>query len=182
MRDYLLDIVKHTRNVGNIDAVKVTNGSVIEAKDDHINSAINEWLSNVYLSSNDGFEKDRGSLNYGDILILKNGDIYGKTYQIIRSENGANINVLARKKQLDELTLNLPVTLKAFEKSEQDLSAIQAEVKAQEESFNNKSEQDLSAIQAEVKAQEESFSSQRNKLFESDKLKQEIEFNIKLLK
>ena len=156
--------------------------TVIEAKDDHINSAINEWLSNVYLSSNDDFEKDRGSLNYGDILILKNGDIYGKTYQIIRSENGANINVLARKKQLDELTLNLPVTLKAFEKSEQDLSAIQAEVKAQEESFNNKSEQDLSAIQAEVKAQEESFSSQRNKLFESDKLKQEIEFNIKLLK
>ena len=134
--------------------------TVIEAKDDHINSAINEWLSNVYLSSNDDFEKDRGSLNYGDILILKNGDIYGKTYQIIRSENGANINVLARKKQLDELTLNLPVTLKAFEKSEQDLSA----------------------IQAEVKAQEESFSSQRNKLFESDKLKQEIEFNIKLLK
>ena len=156
--------------------------TVIEAKDDHINSAINEWLSNVYLSSNDDFEKDKGSLNYGDILILKNGDIYGKTYQIIRSENGANINVLARKKQLDELTLNLPVTLKAFEKSEQDLSAIQAEVKAQEESFNNKSEQDLSAIQAEVKAQEESFSSQRNKLFESDKLKQEIEFNIKLLK
>ena len=156
--------------------------TVIEAKDNHINSAINEWLSNVYLSSNDDFEKDRGSLNYGDILILKNGDIYGKTYQIIRSENGANINVLARKKQLDELTLNLPVTLKAFEKSEQDLSAIQAEVKAQEESFNTKSEQDLSAIQAEVKAQEESFSSQRNKLFESDKLKQEIEFNIKLLK
>ena len=134
--------------------------TVIEAKDNHINSAINEWLSNVYLSSNDDFEKDKGSLNYGDILILKNGDIYGKTYQIIRSENGANINVLARKKQLDELTLNLPVTLKAFEKSEQDLSAIQAEVKAQEESFN----------------------SQRNKLFESDKLKQEIEFNIKLLK
>ena len=134
--------------------------TVIEAKDNHINSAINEWLSNVYLSSNDDFEKDKGSLNYGDILILKNGDIYGKTYQIIRSENGANINVLARKKQLDELTLNLPVTLKAFEKSEQDLSAIQAEVKAQEEAFN----------------------SQRNKLFESDKLKQEIEFNIKLLK
>ena len=88
--------------------------TVIEAKDNHINSAINEWLSNVYLSSNDDFEKDKGSLNYGDILILKNGDIYGKTYQIIRSENGANINVLARKKQLDELTLNLPITLKAF--------------------------------------------------------------------
>ena len=155
--------------------------SVIEAKDNYINNAINEWLSNVYLASNDSLEIDRGLLSYGDILILKNGDIYGKTYQIIRSENGANINVLARKKQLDELELKHPVTLKVFEKSEQDLSAIQAEVKAQEESFNNKSEQDLSAIQAEVKAQEESFNNQRNRLFESDKLKQEIEFNIKLL-
>ena len=134
--------------------------SVIEAKDNYINNAINEWLSNVYLASNDSLEIDRGLLSYGDILILKNGDIYGKTYQIIRSENGANINVLARKKQLDELELKHPVTLKVFEKSEQDLSAIQAEVKAQEESFNN----------------------QRNRLFESDKLKQEIEFNIKLLK
>ena len=155
--------------------------SVIEAKDIYINNAINEWLSGVYLASNDSLEIDRGLLSYGDILILKNGDIYGKTYQIIRSENGANINVLARKKQLDELELKHPVTLKVFEKSEQDLSAIQAEVKAQEESFNNKSEQDLSAIQAEVKAQEESFNNQRNRLFESDKLKQEIEFNIKLL-
>jgi|TARA_B110000858_G_scaffold69640_1_gene80919 hypothetical protein len=34
MRDYLLDIVKHTRSVGNIDAVKVTDGLVVEAKDD----------------------------------------------------------------------------------------------------------------------------------------------------
>ena len=81
--------------------------SVIEAKDNYINNAINEWLSNVYLTNNDSLEKDRGLLSYGDILILKNGDIYGKTYQIIRSENGANINVLARKKQLDELKLQL---------------------------------------------------------------------------
>ena len=43
-------------------------------------------------------------MNYGEILILKNGDIYGKTYQVIRSKNGENINLLARKKQLDELT------------------------------------------------------------------------------
>jgi|TARA_B110000908_G_scaffold7709_1_gene9608 hypothetical protein len=34
MRDYLLDIVKHTRSVGNIDAVKVTDGITVEAKDD----------------------------------------------------------------------------------------------------------------------------------------------------
>lgn len=34
MRDYLLDIVKHTRGVGNIDAVKVTDGTTVEAKDD----------------------------------------------------------------------------------------------------------------------------------------------------
>ena len=30
MRDYLLDIVKHTRGIGNIDAVKVTNGTTVD--------------------------------------------------------------------------------------------------------------------------------------------------------
>jgi chromosome segregation protein len=92
------------------------------------------------------------------MLIFKNGDVYGKTYQIIRSKNGANINVLARKKQLDELSSNLPLIKKSFEKANDELSQIQEESKSKEEEFAN----------------------ERNNLFESDKLKQEIEFNIKL--
>ena len=32
----------------------------------------------------------RELMGYGDMLIFKNGDIYGKTYQIIRSKNPSN--------------------------------------------------------------------------------------------
>jgi chromosome segregation protein len=114
------------------------------------------------------------------MLIFKNGDIYGKTYQIIRSKNGANVNVLARKKQLDELSSNLPLIKKSFEKSNEELNKIQEESKLKEETFANQANEELNKIQEESKLKEETFANERNELFESDKLKQEIEFNIKL--
>ena len=132
--------------------------SVIKAKDSHISNSLNEWLCNVYLSDENKIDEHRKMMSYGDMLIFKNGDIYGKTYQIIRSKNGANVNVLVRKKQLDELSSNLLSIKKSFEKANEELNQIQEESKLKEEEFANK----------------------RNELFESDKLKQEIEFNIKL--
>ena len=132
--------------------------SVIKAKDSHISNSLNEWLCNVYLSDENKIDEHRKMMSYGDMLIFKNGDIYGKTYQIIRSKNGANVNVLVRKKQLDELSSNLLLIKKSFEKAHEELNQIQEESKLKEEEFANK----------------------RNELFESDKLKQEIEFNIKL--
>ena len=154
--------------------------SVVRVKDRHITNAINEWLSNVYLSSEDQINKHRDIMSYGDILICKNGDIYGKTYQIIRSKNGANLNLLARKKQLDELMKNLPTIKKSYDDSSESLSQIQEESKLKEEEFITRANESLSQIQEESKLKEEEFSNKRNELFESDKLKQEIEFNIKL--
>jgi chromosome segregation protein len=176
--------------------------SVVNAKDNHISNSLSEWLCNVYLSDQSEVVAHREVMNYGDMLILKNGDIYGKTYQIIRSKNGANVNVLARKKQLDELLSNLPLIKKSFEKANEELSQIQEESKSKEEEFANQANEELSQIQEESKSKEEEFANQaneelsqiqeeskskeeefaneRNILFESDKLKQEIEFNIKL--
>jgi len=175
---------------------------VVRAKDRHITNAINEWLSNVYLSTEGQVNNHRDIMSYGDILICKNGDIYGKTYQIIRSKNGANLNLLARKKQLDELMKNLPTIKKSYDDSSESLSQtqeesklkeeefitraneslsqIQEESKLKEEEFITRANESLSQIQEESKLKEEEFSNKRNELFESDKLKQEIEFNIKL--
>ena len=154
--------------------------SVVNAKDNHITNSLSEWLCNVYLSDQSKVAAHREVMNCGDILIFKNGDIYGKTYQIIRSKNGANINVLARKKQLDELSSNLPLIKKSFEKANDELSQIQEESKLKEEGFAKQANDELSQIQEESKSKEEEFANERNNLFESDKLKQEIEFNIKL--
>ena len=153
---------------------------VVRAKDRHITNAINEWLSNVYLSTEGQVNNHRDIMSYGDILICKNGDIYGKTYQIIRSKNGANLNLLARKKQLDELMKNLPTIKKSYDDSSESLSQTQEESKLKEEEFITRANESLSQIQEESKLKEEEFSNKRNELFESDKLKQEIEFNIKL--
>jgi len=176
--------------------------SVVNAKDNHIGNSLNEWLCNIYLSDESQVDSDRETMSFGDMLIFKNGDIYGKTYQIIRSKNGANINVLARKKQLEELSSNLPLIKKSFEKSNAELNQIQEESKLKEEAFANQANAELNQIQEESKSKEEAFANQanaelnqiqeesklkeekfaneRNTLIESDKLKQEIEFNIKL--
>ena len=154
--------------------------SVIKADDKHITNAINEWLCNVYLSDEDQVKKHRDLMSYGDLLICKNGDIYGKTYQIIRSKNGGNANLLARKKQLDELGKRLPTIQKSYEDANEGLSQIQEESKLKEEEFISQANEGLSQIQEESKLKEEEFSNKRNELFASDKLNQEIDFNIKL--
>ena len=180
----------------------ITAASVVNAKDGHVSNSLNEWLCNVYLSDELQVDGHRELMGYGDMLIFKNGDIYGKTYQIIRSKNGANVNVLARKKQLDELSSNLPLIKKSFEKANEELNQIQEESKLKEEAFANQANEELNQIQEESKLKEEAFANQaneelnqiqeesklkeeafanvRNELFETDKLKQEIEFNIKL--
>jgi chromosome segregation protein len=158
----------------------ITAVSVVNAKDNHVSNSLNEWLCNVYLSDEVQVDGHRELMGYGDMLIFKNGDIYGKTYQIIRSKNGANVNVLARKKQLDELSSNLPLIKKSFEKANEELNQIQEESKLKEEAFANQANEELNQIQEESKLKEEAFANVRNELIESDKLKQEIEFNIKL--
>ena len=154
--------------------------SVIKADDKYITNAINEWLCNVYLSDEGQVKKHRDLMSYGDLLICKNGDIYGKTYQIIRSKNGGNANLLARKKQLDELGKRLPTIQKSYEDANEGLSQIQEESKLKEEEFISQANEGLSQIQEESKLKEEEFSNKRNELFASDKLNQEIDFNIKL--
>ncbi|MDC6484837.1 hypothetical protein PQZ09_02755 [Methylophilaceae bacterium] len=131
--------------------------SMVNAKDNHISNSLNEWLCNVYLSDEGKVDSHRKAMNYGDILIFKNGDIYGKTYQIIRSKNGANVNVLARKKQLDELLSNLPLINKSFEKANEELNQIQEESKLKEEAFANEANEELNQIQEESKLKEEAF-------------------------
>ncbi|MFL2980956.1 MAG: chromosome segregation SMC family protein [Methylophilaceae bacterium] len=176
--------------------------TVIKCNESHISGAVNEWLSNVYLSNEKEILTDRNKMNYGDILILKNGDIYGKTYQVVRSKNGENINLLARKKQLDELTKNEASIKKEYQTSIDQLNKIEEEAKLNEENLQTSSAEKLSAVQNEAQTLEQTYSSQsnidlnlieeevnlsqqlfneqKNKMFESDKLKQEIQFNIKL--
>jgi len=95
MRDYLLDIVKHTRNVGNIDAVKVTNGSVIEAKDDD---------NKVIVKAT--YKTPRSEL--AGVIGLPNLDKLNVILNISEYTENANISVEMRERNGEEV----PFTMK----------------------------------------------------------------------
>lgn len=90
MRDYLLDIVKHTKNVGNIDAVKVTDGSVVEAKDDD-NKVI---VKATYKSAKSELEGVIGLPNLDKLNIILNIQEYAENANITvekRERNGEQV-------------------------------------------------------------------------------------------
>lgn len=94
MRDYLVDIVKHTRSVGNIDAVKITDGTTVEAKDDD-NKVI---VKAVY--------KDAiGDLT--GVLGLPNLDKLNVIVNIPEYVENAKITVETRDKNGEEVPFNL---------------------------------------------------------------------------
>jgi len=90
MRDYLLDIVKHTHGVGNIEAVKVVSNSdttEIEAKDDN-NFVV---VKAKYKSAIPGLDGTFGMPNLSKLNILLNIDEYKENANITintRDRNG----------------------------------------------------------------------------------------------
>lgn len=90
MRDYLLDIVKHTHGVGNIEAVKVVSDSTtteIEAKDDN-NFVV---VKSKYKSAIPGLDGTFGMPNLSKLNILLNIPEYKENANITvnkRERNG----------------------------------------------------------------------------------------------
>lgn len=94
MRDYLVDIVKHTRNVGNIDAVKVTDGNIVEAKDDD-NKVI---VKAQYKNSITGLTGVLGLPNLDKLNVIVNIPEY---------REDAKITVETRERNGEEIPFNL---------------------------------------------------------------------------
>ena len=229
----------------------ISAATVISSKETHINHALSEWLCHVYLTDESTVKKDRENIKYGEILIAKNGDIFGKSYQIIHAKEGDASNALARNKQLEELKNNLPSMQLAYKTSATNLktieeknsllvteieklltennqlidkkNALNLELNKQQQvvlmneqrsqvlkkEINNcndrimqlshelktkqtnitqhqdeKEKLNQSKLTSEHKKEllEKAFNDERHKLFELDKLKQEFQFNIRLLK
>lgn len=90
MRDYLLDIVKHTRGVGNIDAVKVTDGTTVEAKDDD-NKVI---VKATYKSASSELSGTLGLPNLDKLNVILNIPEYAENANITvekRERNGEDV-------------------------------------------------------------------------------------------
>lgn len=94
MRDYLVDIVKHTRGVGNIDAVKITDGSTVEAKDDDNKVIVKATYKNAI-----------GNLK--GVLGLPNLDKLNVIVNIPEYKENAKITVETRERNGEEVPFNL---------------------------------------------------------------------------
>lgn len=90
MRDYLLDIVKHTRGVGNIEAVKVVSNNettTVEAKDDDSKIVVKA----TYKKSINGLDGTFGVPNLSKLNVILNIPEYAEDANIsvnTRERNG----------------------------------------------------------------------------------------------
>ena len=73
-----------------------------------IQPAIREWLNHVYIAEQEGIELESKKLNPGEILIAKNGDVYGMNYQILNKEFSGESNHLQRMKKIEVFEKKLP--------------------------------------------------------------------------
>jgi hypothetical protein len=96
MRDYLLDIVKHTRGVGDIEAVKVTDGSTVEAKDDN-NKVV---VKATYKQAIPGLESNTFGLpNLSKLNVILNIPEYKENADI-------NVNTRERNGEVEPFSLD----------------------------------------------------------------------------
>jgi chromosome segregation protein len=85
--------------------------TLIESENSDIQHSITEWLSNVYICEEGQEDTLRSKLNAGEVLINKQGDIFGLNYQVVSSAEDAH-NTLELIKEVKDLEKILPSQIK----------------------------------------------------------------------
>jgi chromosome segregation protein len=85
--------------------------TLIESENNDIQHSITEWLSNVYICEEGQEDTLRSKLNAGEVLINKQGDIFGRNYQAVSSAEDTQ-NTLELIKEVKDLERALPSQIK----------------------------------------------------------------------
>ena len=85
--------------------------TLIESENNDIQYSITEWLSNVYICEEGQEDTLRSKLNAGEVLINKQGDIFGLNYQVVSSAEDTQ-NTLEIIKEVKDLERTLPSQIK----------------------------------------------------------------------
>ena len=93
--------------------------SVVDIKNNKIEPVINEWFSSIYIAESSLAKSQQAYLKAGEIIITKDGDIYGNNYQIISSDINEQSNHLQRMKKIEEYQNKLPRLLDEKNKLEE---------------------------------------------------------------
>ena len=90
--------------------------TMVNIKNSDIEPAISEWLAHTYISSSNDALANQKNLKAGEIVVTKEGDIFGKNFQIISSDSEDQSNHLLRMKKIDQYQKQLPTLLDAQKK------------------------------------------------------------------
>ena len=104
--------------------------TVVNIKNLDIKPAMIEWLAHTYISSSNDALANQKHLKAGEIVVTKEGDIFGTNFQIISSESEDQSNHLLRMKKIDQYQKQLPTLLDAQKKLHDTFNANDNEQKA----------------------------------------------------
>ena len=104
--------------------------TVVNIKNLDIKPAMSEWLAHTYISSSNDALANQKHLKAGEIVVTKEGDIFGTNFQIISSESEDQSNHLLRMKKIDQYQKQLPTLLDAQKKLQDTFNANDNEQKA----------------------------------------------------
>lgn len=117
---------------------------VIEIEDESLSGVMAEWLSNVYISESTNIVFEQQKLEPGEILITKEGDLYGANYQIVGGHSNNQENHLQVMKKIEGFEGKLPSLLnekdqlaKKIEEVEISKENKEAELQAREGEYKN---------------------------------------------
>ena len=117
---------------------------VIEIEDESLSGVMAEWLSNVYISESTNIVFEQQKLEPGEILITKEGDLYGANYQIVGGHSNNQENHLQVMKKIEGFEGKLPALLdekdqlaKKIEEVEISKENKEAELQAREGEYKN---------------------------------------------
>ena len=74
------------------------------------------YVAHTYISSSNDALANQKHLKAGEIVVTKEGDIFGTNFQIISSESEDQSNHLLRMKKIDQYQKQLPTLLDAQKK------------------------------------------------------------------
>ena len=162
--------------------------TVVEIKNREIAPAINEWLANTYIAPANEALSHQQDLKVGEIIVTQEGDIFGKNFQIIRSDKAEESNHLLRMKKIESYQQKLPALIDK-QKKLSEYSTLNDKKQAEHKEKLIALETEQQNIQNEINEYLQAYNKQLNLLevnsnrmvtveSEVQKLKSQVEINV----
>ncbi|HSI24142.1 MAG TPA: chromosome segregation protein SMC, partial [Methylotenera sp.] len=141
------------KNSAGIDSKLTPLLSMVKECDDEVQPVLADWLQGVWALDDDDAEKSIASLSAGEILVNRQGDVFGRYSVIYHGENSSLHGVLERQTQLEALLKNQPSLQDRLSTLTQQLAKAEASMQTARQQQQHENNQLKSATNALHQAQ-----------------------------